>query len=222
MGTNNNDNNDKNDNKNNIYVRFCFMIPKLEISITATQMGKIGYVAVSLANEDALNGIMQDEKSGLQYRSKQYAKYKANAMRRFTRDVQARYKETQFGSGLFTGRNAGRKSAKQVGSNIHLKSKLTSGSNKLKGYNTRSINTDVSKVNLHLTGDMFRSLKVISKSNNICRVSFSPEQAGKVLGNIKNGYQSVGLNKKNQDVIKELIIQQLNANKNKIKGNYKI
>lgn len=195
---------------------------KIDLRVLSGEMRKIGNAMVLKANEDALDGIMQDGQKNLIYRSKQYIRYKANAMRRFTKNVTMKTKETQYGSGLFkVTRKAGRKKLSPVAMNISTKSNLTNGG-KLKGYEGRSINTDVSKVNLHLTGDMFRSLKVVTAAVNHCRVSFGQEEAGKVIGNKNHGYNAVGLNEENKQIVKQMIIMQLEANKNKIRGNYKL
>lgn len=66
---------------------------------------------------------------------------------------------------------------------------------RLKGFEGRPINTKTSKVNLHLTGDMFNQVQVKPTSNS-ARITFL--QGEKVLGNKRHGYNVFGLRNKNR------------------------
>jgi hypothetical protein len=66
---------------------------------------------------------------------------------------------------------------------------------RLKGFEGRPINTETSKVNLHLTGDMFKQVQVKPTSNS-ARITFL--QGEKVLGNKRHGYNVFGVRKKNK------------------------
>lgn len=60
------------------------MKTKKIFELTKRQWRWIGQYAIKLAKNDIRQGIMQDGKSNLQYKSETYKKYKANDMRKFT------------------------------------------------------------------------------------------------------------------------------------------
>lgn len=183
-----------------------FKLP--DFKIPSNIMLKAGQLAISLMRKSLYDGILADG-STKHYRSRQYMKYKANAMRRFTKDVKFKTKETQFGSGLFDVKSKG-------------EIKKTAKGGKLSGFGTRSINTDVSKVNLTLTGDMVKSLQAVNAQINRVHITFGSEQAQKVLGNIKHGYNPVGLNDKDTQQVKNMLVAHLNSTKPNGTFSYKI
>jgi len=146
--------------------------------LTKSFWNKLAADFVIKVTDDARAGIMQDGKSNIPYRSEQYKKYKANNMRRLGR--------------------GGKKPGKNKNTGV-------SKGGRLKGYEGRQIvNTDVSKVNMELTGETFRNymngIKVYPDSTGVA-ISYAPQDADKVLGNQALGRQIVGANKKNTEWI---------------------
>ena len=127
-----------------------------------------------LVRQDSLKSKWQDGKTGGSY-SKQYAKYKANNMRRFT---------------------DGKRLKKYKGVSI--------------------VSNKTNKVNMTLTGDMANSLKLKTKEVTGAGGSFvmsyknDKETIGKVIGNQELGRDVVGLNDKNQKIILNMYIDELN------------
>jgi hypothetical protein len=154
-------------------------------------MNTIGEAVKVFVRSDLSKGIMQDGTSGHQYRSKQYMRYKANAMRRFTR----------------TTKTQARKKIKGFASNIKTKSELKRGGKLTResGLKYGSVNTDVTKVNLMLTYEMIKSIvyKVHGETpnGNSITIGYAPEQAGKVIGNMNRGYNATGLRNENIDKV---------------------
>ena len=129
------------------------------LNFTPKLWDQVGQFVRGAIKDDALRGIMQDDKRP-KLRSNQYKKYKKNDMRKFGRGLD------KVGKG-----------------------------DRLKGFKGRSTNKDISKVNLHLTGDMFKQVQVKSNSNS-SRITFL--QGEKVLGNKRHGYNVFGLRNKNR------------------------
>lgn len=158
------------------------------VKFSQTFLLKIGNMIKLRIREDALNGVFQNNTSGHAYRSKQYVKYKLNGMRRFTKNTKIGFKK-----------------AKQVASDIQTRTPIREGA-KLKGMGNRSVNTDVSKVNMTLTGDTHKGMKVTKHSENIIEVSWNANDYGKIKGNEMLGRVLVGLNDKNEElVVKEFL-----------------
>jgi hypothetical protein len=82
------------------------------------------------------------------------------------------------------------------------------------GSGWRVKNSDVSKVNMELTGDTLQSFKQVEATNNSITMSFDRTHADKIIGNAstKLGRQLVGLNDKNIEVIKKILIKGLKEN----------
>jgi hypothetical protein len=160
--------------------------PKFTLSITRTLLQRLAMKLKLKMNADAINGIMGDGQRNLQYRSKTYAKYKANAMRRFTREKSSK--------------NPVRVKGKRTASDIQHKSAITKGTAKLKGFAARSIHTDVSKVNLHLTGELYKSATIAIRENGFS-IGYSQEFPKKVYGLQAYGYNPIGITQENQDMI---------------------
>jgi hypothetical protein len=129
------------------------------LHFTPKLWNQVGQFVRGAIKQDALKGIMQDDKRP-RYRSQSYKKYKKNDMRKFGRG------EDKVGKG-----------------------------ERLKGFEGRPINTNTSKVDLHLTGDMFKQVQVKPTSNS-ATITFL--QGEKVLGNRKHGYNVFGLRNKNR------------------------
>ena len=129
------------------------------LNFTPKLWDQVGQFVRGAIKDDALRGIMQDDKRP-KLRSNQYKKYKKNDMRKFGRGLD------KVGKG-----------------------------DRLKGFKGRSTNKDISKVNLHLTGDMFKQVQVKSTSKS-SRITFL--QGEKVLGNKRHGYNVFGLRNKNR------------------------
>ena len=84
---------------------------------------------------------------------------------------------------------------------------------RLKGFEGRSLNTNTSRVNLHLTGDMFKKVQVKSTSNSAI-ITFL--QVEKVLGNKSHGYNVFGLRNKNRKNALRFLDKQVKKNLKKI------
>lgn len=145
------------------------MAVKINIDKVFEQMSKrwkrIGTLAAQWIGEDARKGIFQNNTSGYKY-SEQYAKYKANNMRRFT------------------------------------------DNKRLKNYYATSISsTDTSKVNMTLTGQTLKGLKVRTIENNGVTLGYEPADAKKIIGNRVHGYDIVGLNSANIDKVKDELVK---------------
>ena len=81
---------------------------------------------------------------------------------------------------------------------------------RLSGYKAVSIeSTQVNPVNMTLTGQTINNLRPIGSDDTSVTLSFSLADAGKVLGNQARGYDIVGLNDKNRELAKSLIIAEL-------------
>lgn len=187
-------------------------IPLPDITVPASEMKLIGTLAINITRNALLQGKMSDNRTNLQY-TKEYAKYKANGMRRFTRGGNIQEFTNIKQGGIYSFKNV----------RVNTKKLTAKGKGqKLNGYETRSVNTDVSKVNLTLTGDMVKSLSLINANVNHIRVTFSGEQTKKILGNIANGYNPVGLNSENTQIIKNYIIKYLEGKKPKGTFNFKV
>lgn len=145
--------------------------------------------------DDALQGIMQNETSSHQY-SKEYAKRKANYMRRFTRG-EALYSSIK-------GRRA-----------MYLKNEKLK--NPLKGKRTgiyagqQVINNSIAFVNMELTGQTFRSLRTSSApllNGTGVKISYNPSDTDKIIGNQNRGRDIWGMRKVNQDFTFNEILKQ--------------
>jgi hypothetical protein len=164
--------------------------------LTRNFWNKLATDFVIKVTDDARAGLMQDGKSNIPYKSEQYKRYKANAMRRLTKG--GTLKDFDPSQDYRGKRYYGKKKKLKPGK------KGTTSGQRIKGYEGRQIvNTDVSKVNMELTGETFRNYM------NGIKVSYAPQDAEKVLGNQALGRQIVGANKKNQEWVFDQIEQQL-------------
>lgn len=173
-------------------------IPKLGSKFWKELGGKIPF----WVKEDALKGLMQDNKQNLRYKSETYKKYKANDMRRFTRGEGKTFSDKEgyfYGKTYFTNKKAGFSKSKGFGTGQRLK--------EYKGQPIESRDTQF--VNLTLTGKMINSLKPKNSGEDWVIMAFSPDQAGKVIGNKRYGYNVVGLNDKNKLKVKAAMITEM-------------
>ena len=147
------------------------------LNFTPKLWDQVGQFVRGAIKDDALKGIMQDDKRP-KLRSNQYKKYKKNDMRRFGRG------KSKIGRGT------------RLGSRLDLKNgEKFESKNPKYDLSDISLNKDVSKVNLHLTGEMLKQVQVKSTSNS-SRITFL--QGKKVLGNKRHGYNVFGLRNKNR------------------------
>jgi hypothetical protein len=154
-------------------------------------MRKIGLKEKELIEIDSLRGVGQDKAGSSmgQYKSEQYKKYKANYMNRFTN-------------------KAGRQKTVK-GQTIEGKYRITTGG-KLKAYQGQPIaSNETAFVNMTLTGQMAKGLHVKSSAENMVEMSYLAKDAGKIYGNSLLGRQVVGLNDKNIEAIKFLVMSEL-------------
>lgn len=144
--------------------------------------------------EDASKGIMQNNTSGYQY-SEQYAKYKANDMRRFTVDYIKKNGKT--------GRKPGE--GKRLGSST---GKI--------GYATGSLSNETAFVNMRLTGATLDGLDAKTSDENSVTMAFNSADTQKLLGCRELGYDIIGLNTENTEKARQRIIEAYKKNVGKM------
>lgn len=167
---------------------------------------RIGNLIKLKIREDALNGVFQNNTANHAYRSKQYMKYKQNNMRRLGYDLTIKDVRKTLGHEkvIISTYNFGRGDI--VAGNRMTKKGRKIENKKLKGYDNRSVNTDISKVNMTLTGDTHKGMKVTKHSENVIEISWASQDYGKIKGNEMLGRVLVGLNDKNEElVVKEFL-----------------
>lgn len=186
-------------------------IPNKIVRFTPQFWLKLGGLVPKWVKDDALKGIMQNNGHDYHYRSKEYMKYKANNMRRFTKGEGKTFSDKEgffFGKTFFDNKKA--KTGKKTG--------FTTG-DRLKAYKGISIeSTDVSKVNMTLTGRTINSLHPKTSDDVSVTMAFAPAYGGIVLGNKQRGYDITGLNNENLKKVRNLILQQLDNNAKKELG----
>lgn len=186
-------------------------IPNKIVRFTPQFWLKVGGLVPKWVKDDALKGIMQNNGHNYHYRSKEYMRYKANSMRRFTKGEGKTFSDKEgffFGKTFFDNKKA--KTSKKTG--------FTTG-DRLKAYKGISIeSTDVSKVNMTLTGRTINSLHPKTSDDVSVTMAFAPAYGGIVLGNKQRGYDVTGLNNENLKKVRNLILQQLDNNAKKELG----
>lgn len=172
---------------------------------------KLGGLVPKWVKDDALKGLMQNGAQNLHYKSREYIKYKANQMRRFTKGQGKTFSDKEgffFGQTYFKNKKAGI-NKKGIGTGDRLK--------EYKGIPIQS--TDVSKINMTLTGRTIDSLHPKTSDDTGVLMAFSPAYGGIVIGNRQRGYDITGLNEQNKKKVHDLIVAQLDENLRKeIKG----
>lgn len=180
-------------------------IPKLGSKFWKELGGKIpGWIKA-----DALVGLMQNNNQKMRYRSKEYTKYKANDMRRFTKGEGKTFSDKEgyfYGKTYFGNKKAGFSKKKGFGTGDRLKA--------YKGVSIESNN--VAFVDLTLTGRMINSLRPTKSDDYGVLMSYGQDQVGKILGNKMRGYDVLGLNDKNKLLTKNEIIKELKRRKEKL------
>jgi len=129
-------------------------IPK----VTNSFMKTLAQLAIDEIQYDASKGKFQNGKSGLQYKSSTYKRYKKNNM---------------------TGTRTGKK---------------------LKGFANQSTDTNISYVNMRLTGRTLRGMRA-SSGKNTAIITYDRGEI--VLGNQKRGYDIYDLSNENKKIILE-------------------
>lgn len=147
------------------------------IELTPIFWKNLGDKKIKVAvRKDMENGVMQNGKSNLKYKSAQYKKYKANDMKRFT------------------------------------------DGKRLKNMYAQTIESNQTGfVDMTLTGHTKRGLKVKRANKTGVEMGFDSSDAKKIIGNQERGYDIVGLNEKNIDMVKEEILKQFDRNTSKLK-----
>ena len=132
--------------------------------------------------DDCRAGIMQDNTANHAYQSKQYMKYKANRMERFTT---RKYKDG-------TVANKGTK-LKSLGA-------------------TSVVSTQINPVNMILTQRTINGLMGKNPTKDSITMHFNGIPAGILTGNRDRGYDIIGLNDKNREKVKQKILNQFDEN----------
>jgi hypothetical protein len=171
------------------------MIKSDTFQLTDQEWNEVGTYANSLIQNDMAEGIFQTPggSSNKPTYNPQYAKYKANEMRRFGRT------KIKTNSGIeYKGR---------VKAGTNKKTGATTGQ-RLKGYYGQPIeSTNTSFVDMTVTGRLKKSLRVRSRTSNSVTSGYDPENSMKILGNQeKYGRIIVGLNDKNIELVKNRIL----------------
>jgi len=168
---------------------------------------KLGKKIAILVRGDAEKGIFQNDAKNLQYLSQQYKKYKANDMRRFTTGEGEIFTDASgyfFGTTYFRAKKAGVSKKKGFGTG-----------QRLKAYYGKSIKSrEVGFVNMKVTGKLLDSLKPVKAIPFGVTMGFSPsfDNPEKLYGNERYGRVLVGLNKKNTDIVLDIITGQIDKN----------
>ena len=150
-------------------------------------------------------GLFQNNMQGDHYRSRQYMKYKANDMRRFTVGEGQTFSDKEgyfFGETHFRSKKAGYSKKKQMGTG-----------KRLKAYYGRTIaSRETGFVNMILTGRLMKGLKPRKWDNYSVTMGYESVDAGKILGGQKYSREVMGLNTENRDLVKQEIIKEFDRN----------
>jgi hypothetical protein len=169
----------------------------ISIGLTPEDWKQIGAYANSLIQNDMTAGKFQNNKSGLQYLSAQYKRYKANAMRRLTKG--GKLKDFDPSHDYKGKRLYGKKKKVDLG-----KGKRISG---LYAQSIESTNTAF--VDMTLTGRLKKSLHVVKTFVNGVTCGYNPgdKAEGKIIGNRKYGREVLGLSTENQLKVRQKIVE---------------
>jgi hypothetical protein len=175
---------------------------------------RIGKLVTQCIREDAIDGVFQNGRSDT-YRSEQYKKYKRNDMRRYTTGEGQTFSDKSgyfFGTTFFRNEKA----------NLRKGQQITTGK-RLKAYQGVSITSrETSFVNMILTGQLFRGLKVKSYDETGVTIGYDSKDAMKIVGNRAYGREVVGLNDDNIKKVKEELIKGIDENLRKEMKDIKI
>jgi len=149
----------------------------------------VGGKVAEWVRADCRKGIMQDGSANHPL-SRKYKKYKDNDMRRFT-----------------DGKRLGDTISSKGGNQRTLKTRRFP----LVGRSLQTIGTPY--VTMMLTGDTMRGLKPEKPTKNGVTMAFNPKDSVKIWGNQQIGYNVVGLNRVNIELVRQQIIKEFNKNK---------
>ena len=156
------------------------------IELKTSDWKRLLQLCVQWIRADMKLGIMQDGKTNLQYLSGQYKKYKENRM-----------KQLKYGRGLYNPETGA-----IMRGNVKKK-----GRPRLWNYYGKAIeSTNIAYVDMTLTGDLKKGLKVKSVNESGGMIGYEPEDAKKLQGNRRYGREIVGLNEANKDKLKDEIV----------------
>lgn len=176
---------------------------------------KIAVKTIQNVQEDFKNGIFQNNQSGLKYFSKTYMKYKANQMRRFTKGDGKVFTDKEgyfFGKTYFRNKKA-KKWKTITGEHGGTRTMLVHQGKRLSGFYAKTIeSTNTAYVDMTLTGQLKKGLKLKQYINGSWLFGYDPKDADKIEGNRKYGREVVGLNDKNQEDFKNMLLASFNEN----------
>lgn len=183
------------------------------LKLSQTFWRSVGQRIVQEIRKDTSQGLFQNDAQNLRYMSKQYMKYKANEMRRFTKGEGKVWSDKEgfaFGRTYFQNKKA--KKWKIVrGEHGGTRKMLVHQGRRISGYEAGGIDsTNTSFVDMTLTGKLGKGLKVkepIDNGRGIW-VGYDPKDAGKILGNERYGRYVRGLNTKNQQIVKQMLLEE--------------
>ena len=174
-------------------------------------IGKLVGGRGGLVDKDCEKGIMQNGTAGHPL-SPKYRKYKANDMRRFG-DGQ------RLGAPINITKRGGTKSKKGTTSGELLALQFGGKTRKIQRKRKfplvgRSL-FDIGKphVTMRLTGDTTLGLRPEKAYDGGVTMAFNPRDTDKIVGNARLGYDIVGLNKVNIELVRQQIIKQFQKNK---------
>ena len=150
-------------------------------------------------------GKMQNGKSGLQYKPGSYKLYKSLGMKRLTKTKVK--KESTTGIEYLGRKQVYHKTSTGYGMSNTMRQKIGTSS-KLKAFYAKGIeSTQTAFVDMTLSGDLKKGLKVKSVNSQGGVVGYESEDSMKIEGNRRYGREVVGLNEENQEKLKKEIIE---------------
>ena len=162
------------------------------IELKTSDWKRLLQLCVQWIRADMKLGIMQDGKTNLQYLSQQYKRYKANQM-----------KQLKYGRSLYSP-----EANKLMRSSKVSKKALKGKGDRLWAYHGKAIeSTNTAYVDMTLTGDLKKGLKVKSVNVSGGMIGYEPEDTKKLQGNRRYGREIVGLNEANKDKLKDEIVE---------------
>ena len=169
-------------------------------------------VSKKLVPADCAKGIMQDGTRNHPL-SPQYRKYKANDMRRFS-DGQ------RLGSPVKLSEKGSKTTRKGSSMNERLamqfgKTKTVPKQRQFPLMGKSLMDQGKPYVTMRLTGDTVRGLHGVKPTKDGITMTFRPKDSVKILGNQQIGYNIVGLNKVNIELVRQELIKELRKNKAK-------
>lgn len=180
------------------------------LQIKATDWKTMLQHCVQWMRADFKIGKMQNGKSGLNYYSDQYKRYKANSMKQLKYGRSIYNPET---GQLMRGKKLKVKTETHKFGNVKVSSSKKLGAQRLWGSYGKSIeSTQTAFVDMTLSGDLKKGLKVKSVTATGGIIGYEPEDAKKLEGNRRYGREVVGLNEDNQEKLKKEIIEVFKKN----------